>query len=72
MDKRLTQKHQLESENTLQQVIRQSENIQKQLFHEQEAAKRRTGEMEKKNHGLHQQVSSFMPDVVSVSIMGLQ
>ena len=38
-----------------------------QLTHEQEAANRRTREMEEENHALHRQVSSFMSDVVSVS-----
>ena len=49
-------------------MMRQSKHLQQQLTHEQEAANRRTREMEKENHGFHQQVSSFTSDVVSVSI----
>ena len=51
-------------------MIRQSEDLQQQLIHEQEADNRRTREMEEENDGLHQQVSSFMSDVVSVSRSG--
>ena len=50
-------------------MIRQSEHLQQQLTREQEAANRRTREMEEENRCLHQQVSSFMSDVVSVSII---
>ena len=49
-DKKLTQKHQLETEETLQQVMTQ-------VTREQEAANRRTREMEEEIRGLQQQVS---------------
>ena len=50
-------------------MIRQSEHLQQQFTREQEAANKRTREMEEENRCLHQQVSSFMSDVVSVSII---
>ena len=67
-DKRLTQQHQLDIEEILQQVMRQSEHLQQQITHGHKAANRRTREMEEENHGLHQRVSSFMSDVLSWSI----
>ena len=56
-DKRLTQQHQLETEETLQQVMRQSEHPPQQLSCEQETANRGTREVEEEIHGLQQQVS---------------
>ena len=49
-DKRLTQQHQLETEETIEQEMRQ-------LTCEKEVANKRTREIEKEFHGLQQQVS---------------
>ena len=65
-NKRLTQQHQLEVEETLQQVMRQSEHLQQLPTCEQEAANRRTREMEEGIRGLHQQVSPILSHISHV------
>ena len=55
----LTQQHQLETEETLQQVL---QHVQQQLEHEQAVA-RRTREIEEKIPGVHQQVSPILSHI---------
>ena len=63
-DEKLTNQHQLETEETLQRLMRQSEHLQQQLTREQETVDRRTREMEEENLSLHQQVSLILSHII--------
>ena len=73
-DKKLTQQHLLKTEETLQQVMRQSDNLQQRLIHEQEAVNRRTRDTEEENLSLHQQVSPVLSHITcsTHTLMSLQ
>ena len=59
----MDQQHQLETDETLQQVMKQSEHLQQQLTCEQVAANRRTRILEEENLFLHQQVSPILSHI---------
>ena len=59
----MDQQHQLETDETLQQVMKQSEHLQQQLTCEQEAANRRTRMLEEENLFLHQQVNPILSHI---------
>ena len=59
----MNQQHQLETDETLQQVMKHSEHLQQQLTCEQEAANRRTRMLEEENLVLHQQVSPILSHI---------